>query len=205
MTDMNIIAADLQQKIGAAQAAIAGIDAKRKTVAFDAETGDDGARKAMAKLHADRNARLAEVDDLNAALDEAKRRSAAAAAAAAEEGLKARAERAKPIAERLAERGKKLDAAIQAYVAEFAAIGDDLDQLARLGVPIPSRDLVRVNLRRAHDSATAPLDKTSRPVSPTMRRSFDSLLAGWTQPAKNWIATKLNTAAKAAETREFQR
>jgi hypothetical protein len=79
------------------------------------------------------------------------------------------------------------------YCEHYAAISDDMDALARLGVPTPSRALVAVNLRRAHDSATSPLDKTSRPVQPTMRRSFDSLLTGWAQPALNWISTKLKT------------
>jgi hypothetical protein len=194
------IMADLENKAAATRAAIAEANERRAELSFAAHgAANPTAQKALAKCNAERSARLDELEELEHAIAEARRLCAIAAATEDQEAARDRAEKALPIAERLAERGKKLDAAMQEYCAEFAAIGDDLDALARLGVPTPSRALVAVNLRRAHDAATSPLDKTSRPVPPNQRHSFNSLLTGWAQPSLNWISSKLNTkAAKAA-------
>jgi hypothetical protein len=141
----------------------------------------------------------AEAASLKAAFAEAERRADAARADALTEAQRERAEKAKPIAERLAERGKKLDAAIGEYCEHFAALGADIEELARLGVPVPSRSLVAVNMRRSHDAATMFLDKTSRPVPPLDRHPFSKLTTGWAVPALKWIEAKLNkSAAKSA-------
>jgi seryl-tRNA synthetase len=190
------ILADLADTAAAAQTALTDIDQRRANLSFAAHgAADPEAKKALAKVNAERVAKLGELEEIEHARTEARQRIAAAQAHDDEAAQRRRAEQASPIAQQLAERGKKLDAAIAEYCAQFAAIGDDLDALARLGVPIPSSDLVRVNLRRAHDSATSPLDKTSRPVPPSMRKNFDSLLRGWAAPSLNWIASRLNKPA----------
>jgi hypothetical protein len=200
-SEARAILADLESKAAATRAAIAEINEKRAELAFAAHgTASPSAVKALAKCNADRTARLGELEEFEHAIAEARRLCAIAEAQGDQEAARQRAEKALPIAERLAERGKKLDAAMKEYCEHYAAIGDDIDALARLGVPTPSRALVAVNLRRAHDTAASPLDKTSRPVPLTLRRSFDSLLTGWAQPSLNWISAKLKnvTAREAA-------
>lgn len=127
---------------------------------------------------------------LRAAIEEAERREAVATATAADQDVRDRAEKARPIAERLAERGAKMDAAIAEYRLQFAGIHEDLNGLIALGVPTASRALVRVNLTTAHTWATA-VDSSARPVPPNRRHSFDFLTTGWSQPARKWIAEKI--------------
>jgi DNA repair exonuclease SbcCD ATPase subunit len=199
-TELKASADDLRGKIAAIEGRQIELAAERDEIAYTAHVErDKTAVKRLAEINAEIAHLSSELTSLNAALEEAGRRATAAVSAEAAEAEKARAEQALPIAERLAERGKKLDAAIQEYCANFNGVKEDLDALARLGVPIPTRDLVRVNLRRANDAAQASLDKTSRPVPPNQRHSFDSLLRGWAQPGLNWIKSKLShAAAKAA-------
>jgi seryl-tRNA synthetase len=190
------ILADLEKKAAATRSVIAELNERRAALSFAAHAAaDQEATKTLAKLNTDRIAALAKLEELERAIAEARRLIAIAQTGEDEEAQRKRAEEARPIAERLAARGKKLDAAMREYCEHYAAIDADINELVRLGVPVPSRDLVRVNLRRAHDTATSPLDKTSRPVPPTMRRTFDSLLTGWAQPGLNWISGKLKNAA----------
>jgi hypothetical protein len=40
------------------------------------------------------------------------------------------------------------------FCREYQPIGEDIEALIKLNVPVPSRDLVRVNLVRSHSAAT---------------------------------------------------
>jgi hypothetical protein len=194
INEARAVLAELEKKAAATRTAIAEINERRAELSFSAHgTANPTAQKALAAANSDRTVKLGELEEIEHAIAEGRRLCAIAAAQENEAVARQHAEQALPIAERLAERGKKLDAAMREYCEHYAAISDDMDALARLGVPTPSRSLVAVNLRRAHDSATSPLDKTSRPVPPTMRRTFDSLLTGWAAPSLNWISTKLKT------------
>jgi hypothetical protein len=197
-TDFESMAAKLVADIEKLRKAVARIDSRRAVVSLDARIGDTDARKEYDKLASERNAKLAEIDDLTAALTEAKRRAGEALKTSALEAEAERARKAQPILERMAARGKALDDAIARYCAEFAAISEDVDALMALGCPVATRDLIRVNLRNAHDSATMFLDKTSRPVSPRARKSFSELLLQWTRPGVAWVAVRTNNTAQAA-------
>jgi hypothetical protein len=196
ITEARTVLAQLEDKAAATRATIAEINERRAELSFAAHgAANQAAKKALDKANADRTAGLGELEEYEHAISEARRLCAIAEAQDDQEAARQRAEVALPIAERLAERGKKLDAAMREYCEHYAAINDDIDALARLGVPTPSRALVAVNLRRAHDAAMASLDKTSRPVPPNQRHSFSSLLTGWAQPSLNWITSKLNKKA----------
>lgn len=197
-TDFTAVAEKLTSDITKLQKKIARIDERRAVLALDAHIGDATAIKERDKLSDERNRLVGEVDDLSAALNEARRRSGEAQKATALEAEAERARKAAPILERMAARGKALDEAIASYCASFAAISGDVDELMALGCPVAPRDLIRVNLRNAHDSATMFLDKTSRPVSPRARRSFSELLHGWTKPGFSWVAARTNNTAQAA-------
>jgi hypothetical protein len=58
---------------------------------------------------------------------------------------RSRCEMAWPIAEQLVERGRRMDEALRAYLAERVALENDLAQLTKLGAPTPSRALVAIN------------------------------------------------------------
>jgi len=194
---------ELRNEIASIDERQLALEAERAELAFTAviEKNTDAVKR-LANV----NAEITEIvtvtlPTLNAALREAQRREAVATVAAADEDIRERAKKARPIAERLAERGKKMDLAIAEYREQFSGIDQDLNELARLGIPTASRAIVAANLRRSHDAATSGLDKLGRPVPPNQRHTFDGLLRGWATPSINWIAEKLGkttTAPKAA-------
>jgi hypothetical protein len=194
----NSIAA-LRSEIDSLEGRQIELEAERSELAFEAMVEKNTkATKRLDEINTEIG-RVANVTlpTLRAALDGANKREAVARTAAADEDARSRAEKARPIIERLIERGAAIDHALKTFGVNFTAIQADLDELQRLGVPTPSRSLVAVNLRRAHD-AGLPMDGSTRPVPPMMRHSFDSLLRFWAQPGFAWISTKLTKAANAA-------
>jgi multidrug efflux pump subunit AcrA (membrane-fusion protein) len=170
---------------------------ERDAIAYSALIDSDAkASKRLTDIAAEIGTLDYETIAIAAALAEAGRRAEAAIAAEKAEAERERARQAEPILKRLAARGKKLDEAMAIVGAEYGGVADDIDELIRLGIPTPSRDLVRVNLRGALDSATMFLDRTSRPIAPGKRRKFFDLTPGWARPGLNWINGKLNTAAR---------
>src|SRR6516164_755416 len=119
--------ANLETKAAATRAEIAEINGKRAELSFAAHSGQPAAQKALAKANADRTAKISELEELETAIAEARRLCAISAAQENEAVSRQHAEQALPIAERLAERGKKLDAAMREYCEHYAAISDDMD------------------------------------------------------------------------------
>jgi hypothetical protein len=197
-TDFEAVAAKLTADIDKLRRKVSAIDQKRRSISLDAMIGDSEARKELDRLNDQRNGKLGEIADLEAAVSEARRRMGEAKAAASLEAAAERARKAEQILAKMAARGRAIDEAIATYCREFEAISEDVSALMALGCPVPTRDLVRVNLRNAHDSATMMLDKTSRPVPPRARRTFSELLQGWTKPGFAWVAARVNNTAQAA-------
>jgi hypothetical protein len=191
---------ELRGRIAAIEGRQIELAGERDELAFEAVVaGNAKAAKRVAEIAAELVHLQNEVATLNAALAEAGRRAASASAAEAVEAERLRAEQAQPIAERLADRGKKMDAAAKVICEERAGIEADSAELARLGVPVASADLRRVNLRRWFDAAFISFDAQSRPVPPLDRHSADSLTKNWAGSMLTWLANKLNkNAAKAA-------
>ena len=190
------ILADLEKKAATARSVIAEINEKRAELSFSAHgAADQTAQKALAKANADRAAKLGELEEIEHAILEARRLCAIAEAQEDTAAARQRAETAKPIAERLAERGARMDAAMRAVCEERAGIDADAEALARLGVPAPNAALRRVNLRRWLDAALISFDQHSRPVPPRERHTADSLTRNWMQSSLQFIVNKLNKAA----------
>jgi hypothetical protein len=200
MTETNYanVAEELVGRIDKLRKKIGRIDERRAVLPLDAHIGDATARKEMDKLGDERNAKLGEISDLDAALAEARRRMGEAKTAEAAEAECKRAEQALPIARRIAEVGEQQDAAARRYVELHAEAEDLFNQLTALGVPTASRELRRVNRHRQHDATFASLDKVARPVPPGQRSSFASLYRGWAAMSLNWINQKLYAAKVAA-------
>ena len=199
MTDNPI--SDLRAKIAAIEGTTIELFAERDELAYLAHVERNAkAIKRLAEIGTELGHLENERATLEAAIAEAGRRAAATTAAEAADAERKRAEKAEPIVERLAARGQAMDLAIATYVENFKAIQNDMTELSRLGVPVPSRELIAVNANLAHDSALTPLgDKFVRPVPSTARRNFSFLLNQWALPARNWVESKLNNKpAKAA-------
>jgi tRNA U34 5-methylaminomethyl-2-thiouridine-forming methyltransferase MnmC len=107
MTETNYesVATDLVGRIDKLRKKIARVDERRAVLALDAHIGDATATKERDKLGDERNRLAGEVDDLTAALNEARRRANDATTAAAAEVVRKRAEQAAVVVQRLLARG----------------------------------------------------------------------------------------------------
>jgi hypothetical protein len=198
INEARTILADLETKAATTRAAIAEINGKRAELSFAAHTGQPAAQKALAKANADRAAKLGELEEVETAIAEARRLCAIAEAQGDEAAGRQRAEQAQPIAERLAKRGQRMDEAMRVVLEERAGIDADAQSLERLGVPVASADLRRVNLRRWIDTATMNFDKHSRPVPPSERTTAETLTTTWMRSSLQFITEKLKAAKIAA-------
>jgi hypothetical protein len=192
-TNYETVAAKLTTDIDKLRRKVSAIDQKRAPLSLDVRLGDADARKTLNELNDARNARLTEIADLEAALAEARRRIGEVKTAAAAEAERQRAETALPIAQRIAEIGKEQDAVAARYCELHTQAEELFEKLTRLGVPVPSRDLRRVNRHRAHDASFAAIDNVSRPQRSFERSHYSSLYRGWAQMSQNWINSKINT------------
>jgi hypothetical protein len=191
------VLAELENKAAATRAAIAEINGKRAELSFAAHTGQPAAQKQLAKANADRAVKISELEEVETAIAEARRLCAIAEAQGDEAAGRQRAEQAQPIAERLAKRGQRMDEAMKVVLEERAGIDADAAALERLGVPVASADLRRVNLRRWIDTATMSFDKHARPVPPSERTTAETLTTTWMRTALQFISDKLNNKAAA--------
>jgi hypothetical protein len=196
--------ATLETKAAKARAAISEINEKRSQLSYAAHgTENPQAQKALAEANADRAAKVSELEEIEHGILEARRLCAIAEAQEDDAAGRQRADQARPIAERLAARGARMDAAMRVVLEERTGIDADAAALERLGVPVANADLRRVNLRRFIDTATMNFDKHSRPVPPSERTTAEALTTSWMQSSLQFIANKLNKdTAKIAAKRE---
>ena len=120
-----------------------------------------------------------ELASLQAALAESGRR---AEKAKAENAAKSEADRAKPILERLEQRGKAMDEAAALYKQHYVGAEQDLDELRRIGIGAPGRALAISNFRHCYDSAMQGLDVKTAVIPPQRRRGWEGGVR-WTSAA----------------------
>jgi hypothetical protein len=198
--DWNQTKRELQAELDTAQTAEVTLTAERDELSFPALVmKDKTAIERLAAVNTELQGLTARTASIRAAIAETDRRIAENTKAELSAAQQQRAQTAWPIAEALVERGRKMDQALRAYLNERVALEADLAQLARLGAPAPSRDLVSINLRNGHDAAFSMLDRHSRPVAPNYRRSFEQLAEGWSLPARKWLAAKLHKPSPVSE------
>ena len=166
------------------------LQTERRRLSFDANTGDTKALKELEKLNARSATAGLEIENIRSAIDEAKRR--LSAAIRDEETAKARedAEAALVIAERLVERGAKIDSALREASEQLAAYKTDVDMLGQLGCVAPSGQQFRVYCAAAVTTfvMTLPFRVERGFLSPAERRSFASLSANWRDGVVRWAS-----------------
>ena len=180
--------AELAKRLTTSREALKANIARRDDLAFEAQTGDAEARKETARLATEASALADDIASLEAAAKEAARRVTAAKEAAAKQVEREKAAKSRVITARLATRGAAMDAGLSAFKAAYSGLIDDMRELALLGAPAPSANLIDVNLRRALDSGLGGLHAKVRPVPPLQRHSFDELAGGWARPSERWAA-----------------
>ena len=129
---------DLLSKIDALEGTTIELTAERDELAFAAHVERNAkAVKRLAEISTELDHLGNEKATLEAAIAEAGRRAAAVSAAEMAEAERLRAKEALPIAERLAGLGAKADAAAKEYASCLVQIDAAIDELAKLGAPVP--------------------------------------------------------------------
>ena len=163
---------EMSARLVKAREDLAANEARRHETALAAETGPGEARRESAAL-----AKAATMlgdnigHGLVPAVAQAEQHVAAAPFKADIEAKLQTATKARAVAARLAERGAVLDAALNQARQAYHAFQNDLRELATLGAPTPSANLVDVNSRRALDSAIGLFHTKVRPL-PLLERAL---------------------------------
>jgi hypothetical protein len=172
--------ADLAKRLEAAKQRLSANGERRRDLAFDAETGDNEARKAITTLAKEAVGLADDVLTLEAATKEAERRVCAAREAAAAEALRQKKRKAAPIAARAAARGGAIDEAYALIRTNLAAFHDELRELSVLGSFITDANLININLENARLAALgAPAVRAKGPT-------FAKLTTDYTRHAVRW-------------------
>jgi hypothetical protein len=171
-----------------ARASLAEGDARRQGLALAVETGDADARREAATLAKAADGLAERIRNLVHAVEQAKQHVTAARLDADNEAKRQAATKARAVAARLAERGAQLDEGLRQAREAYLAFQSDLRELAGLGAPAPSANLIYVNAKRALDTALADFHSQIRPVQQSQRHNFDELLRGWARPSELWAA-----------------
>jgi hypothetical protein len=179
-----------------ARASLAEGDARRNGLALAVEEGDADARREAATLAKSADSLNERIRNLVHAVEQAQARVTAAHLEADAERKRGAAAEVREVAARLAERGARLDEGLSRAREAYLAFQSDLRELARLGAPAPSANLIDVNARRALDAALAGFHSQIRPVQQSQRHSFDGLCRGWARPSERWAAEILDAPAK---------
>lgn len=191
---------DLEQKLADAKSRHDEAESEAKEIAFAACTGEPDAKKRLERLHAETAKIGAEIISLGAAVVEARRRVAEALAAETDAAQIAKANGALALLADFEKRGAKLDAALAAFLAEYAALTSDFHKLDAIGYAPATFPLVKSSMSAAVASALMFTDLRQSFPAPHERRNFVDCIAGWGRNVRLRATARLNakTAAKAA-------
>jgi hypothetical protein len=169
--------ADLEQKLAAAEGRVVEMSTERRRLAFDANTGDADAKRALDKLNKESAVAGLEIENVRSALDEAKRRRAEAERTELMAHDRENAARWLEIAERRVERGKRIHAALDSVRKDIEADKADVDELHVLGCQAPTSQqfLVYGGLALSTFLTMLPLKAERHHLAPRERRSFQQL------------------------------
>jgi hypothetical protein len=191
---------DLETKLADARAHYDEAQSEAKEIAFAACTGEADARKRLDRLHIETAKISAEISSLEAALVEARRRVAGALASETDAAQLAKAQQAMEMVDAFTKRGAELDAALAAFLNEYAAMTADFYKLEGLGYAPTTWALVKMNMSRAVASALMFTDLRQAFLAPHERRNFVAVVEGWGRNVRMRATARLNSkaAAKAA-------
>jgi hypothetical protein len=188
---------DLEAKLAAASAREIELATEGRRLAFDAETGDAAAKKALAKF--DEEAFVIERGrkNLQHALEEARRRLAAVVYAEERALLAGNAERALELAENIAARGLRLDEALAVVAAESKAYAADIAALNQLGCGSPRVEQFTSLGERAVSFALMASPLKIRHLGFNERHTFGELSGTWRDSVARWASAFLDKSEAA--------
>ena len=189
--------ADLDARLFEAKRELAELDEKRRAVSFEAHTGDDVAKRALDRANKERIGLLNSIEELEAALAEAGRRVDAAEREQEMAAQSERAERALEIADRIATRGAKLDAALRTVAEEASAFEADIHELNALGCTHPHHAQLMSHGERAVKTCLmqTPWRREFEHLAPRERMNFTDIAASYSQQISRWAEPHVIKAA----------
>jgi hypothetical protein len=197
--DAKIIVAEIEARLAGAMARATANETERRRLAFDAATGEEGAKKALAKLNVAAGASAYEIEDCQSALNEAKRRLAEAERAEELVRLANNADAATKLADSIAEHGRRADAAFAAALVELEGLRADINELHRLGVAYPRAEQFNVLGGIALKTAVLPLPLKfdGGALAPRERKTFTELSSTWHAQVMGWASQFIDKAEAA--------
>jgi hypothetical protein len=191
------IVAELETKLAGATARAADLQTERRRLSFDANTGDDSARKRLDKLNSQSATADLEIENVRSAIEEARRRLADAERDEQGRQLAENAAAATKLADSIADHGRRADEAFANALVELEGLKSDIDALHQLGVTHPRGEQFKVLGGLALMTAVfkLPLKVDRSALAPRERHSFGELCAGWRTGVVNWAAPYLANEA----------
>lgn len=190
--------ADLEAKLAAVTARSVELADGRRLLSFAAHSGEDSAaEKKLRALNTESTHVNLDIENVRSAIEEAKRRLAEAERAEAAAAAAENAEAVMKIADRFAERGRRIDEAFARARAELDGFQTDMDALHALGVTHPRGEQFAVlgGLALASHLMTLPLKVDREHLAPRERRSFTETADAWRASIARSMAPFLEEAA----------
>jgi hypothetical protein len=181
--------ADLELKLSEASAQAVENATERQRISFDALSGDAAAQKRLDKLNAQSGVIGIAIENAKSAVEEGRRRLAEAERGEERGRLAENAEAALLIANRMAERGERLDAAFAKVAEDLGGLREDFDAIHALGLMQPRLEHLTVNcgLAIVGKLQGLPIKKADRDfLAPNERRTFEQLTSAWHESVARW-------------------
>ena len=194
------IVAELENKLAAAEARAAELQTERRRLSFDANTGDETARKALDKLNKEAATAGLEIENIRSAIEEAKRRLQAAERDEAMAAARENANEAVKLAAELAQLGHGIDADFASGCEKLERSKSIMDRLHQLGVTHPRGEQVKVlsGLALATHLMLLPIRAERDHLAPRERHTFEELYSGWARGVTNQVAPLLGEQGEEA-------
>jgi predicted nucleic acid-binding Zn-ribbon protein len=184
--------AKLEGNLAQAHARATELQTERRKLAFDANTGDAGAKKELDKLNAQSTTIAFEIENLRSAIDEARVRVTDAERAADAATQRARAKQVKEVAGRIDNRGPTLAAAVTALCNEYTGLIEDLDEIRMLRAPVVQQRLVELAFSKTVGHALQQIGlEIGDHVPPALRHSPEHLASQYARGASAWADSVL--------------
>jgi hypothetical protein len=180
--------AQLEQKLSDASSRAIDLQTERQRISFDANTGDAAARKRLDKANAETAIIDLETENLRNAIEEARRRLAWAAKGEEQAKLSGNAEAAMKLGDSIAERARKIDAALAIVAEESTSYLADVVALNALGCLSTRSEKFRVFGEMAISAALMNCPLKLRHLAPRERHSFAELSDGWRESIVRWAS-----------------
>jgi hypothetical protein len=126
------------------------------------------------------------IENLDAAIAEARRRVTLAEEGAQREAMRAKAQEVLGLIDRFRASGPELDALVRTLAATYAAFEQDAEAMRRLGALAPNAELIRANSRRALLTLLIGTPLRLQMLAPGERRDFTGLADGWADGIAAW-------------------